>query len=616
MLKTTVLRQFFLAALLCFTTFTLMAQPTHYKLTWPDPQSHQFHIEVHLQATEGNYTDLRMPAWRPGRYHLQNYSAAVSQVSAGLGDGPTTLRVEKQDKDTWRVYHGNNAGEIRFYYRVYANKIDAGSSFLTREMVYFNPINLFVHVPGQMEAPVTLETQALPEGWKTATQLEAGDAPNTYKANSYHYFVDSPTIFSPHLTQFTFTEAGVNYYVHFAGNCGLDPSDEDANASWLNDFRKIVQEQTAIFGTIPIDEYHFIYLLVPPHRQLRHAVEHSNSAMFVLPEYVAADPSAVSNTYGITSHEFWHLWNVKRIRPAAMWPYDYSTESYTHLHWFTEGVTDYYTYLTLTRAGIWSEDKFLDHMGKLIGDLENAYGPGITSPASSSYNSWLAVSPYMVPNHYASYYSLGKRSAFLLDMKIRVETEGEQSFDDVFRYLWDNYYMKDLGVPEDGIITAISDVTGKNLEDFYLQVVHQPQPLPYDDVLPYAGLTLKTALQRENVAPTRKIGLQRYDVKPSGSIELQQLRPDAALAQAGVAEGDLLLAIGGEDASEELLLEKLEALEPGGELELELRPVFGEDYSVTVSFKEEHLPRTYDLVVTEGPLKPALENWLQSHHEE
>ena len=354
---------------------------------------------------------------------------------------------------------------------------------------------------------------------------------------------DSPTVFAKEMKQLQFELDGTTFYAHFQGSY---EGGEEVDKKVVEYLTAICREQGAIFGGFPFEEYHFIYRLVP--YQMRHAVEHSNSASFALPSTVVANENAVKGGIaGISSHEFWHVWNVKRIRPAALWPYDYRSPQYTGLHWFTEGVTDYYTNLTLVRAGITSEEQYLRQLARTIQSLENSYAASVVSPTASSVDSWLATSPYAHPDHRISYYTLGSRLGLLLDLEARKRTEGEVSLDDVFRYLHEKYYQQNKGVPEEGVQQTLETLTNSDWSDFFNRYVHGTAPIDYKDIFEVFGLELEV---KENSSMSKRdIGIIQIESIDQG-ILLKKLHPGGDAFKAGLGVNDVILEIDGKKATE------------------------------------------------------------------
>lgn len=596
--------------------FCAMSQPTQYDYTleWGAPNEHTYYISLTTQPEAAAETAFQLPIWRPGRYLVQDFAAALSHFQAFGPDGQA-LPVRKTDHSTWVVAHGAGfRGKITVKYRWYANKIDAGSSYVGEfhdgMLAYFNPCNLFVYVAKRLDVPCQLTLPTLPADWKIASGLQpAGGLRNVLLARNYHDLADSPTMLSPGLRQFKFTEGGATFYAHFTSNYAIPDGQETV---WMEDFKKIIREQAAVFGGLPLQEYHFIYLLAP--FQIRHAVEHSNSSMYALPEAVASSLEAFKGgAYGITSHEFWHLWNIKRIRPAALWPYDYSKTAYTSLHWFTEGVTDYYAYLTLTRAGLWTEAQFFEWMNKLVTGLERDHGPTVISPGHSSHDCWLGTSAYQVPHHNVSFYGLGTRAGFLLDLHIRNLTRGQKSLDDVFRLLWADYYQRNLGVPEDGILRAVNQLTGQDCTPFFRTYIDGPAPWDYNLILAAAGVNL--AVDSTAAAATSAldmIGITRTNDVPNGNgaVQIMAILPGSDAFRAGLDVGDIITEWGQEPLTKDLMASQMATLVNGMRFEITAQRR-GSDRTFAVNYTGRSNPRKFTMSRIATPV-PATANWLQS----
>ncbi|MCX7606044.1 MAG: PDZ domain-containing protein [Bacteroidia bacterium] len=510
----------------------VMAAPVRYRLTWDTPPRYTYHVEVEASPSKGKHTDFSLPAWRPGRYILQNYAGAVSHFSAYDGEGKP-LPWRKVTKDTWRVQNPSR-GSIRVQYRFYAKQIDAGSSYLSEGLVYLNPVNLLVYIPGRLEEPCELEIVSLPDGWDVATALPR-QSHRRFSARDYHQLVDCPVLAAPHLLSYTTSCEELTLHVHFWGRVGAK-----SLAPFVEDLCKIIRVQKAIWGNkLPLSEYHFMYLLVP--FQLRHAVEHETSAMFVLPEEGAASEEALKSFLGISAHEFFHVWNVKRLRPAALWPYRYDKECYTSLHWLTEGVTDYYTTLTLLRAGILSPEEYWKRLSTELSQIENGFAYQLFSPAELSVDSWLANSSYRPSHFQGSFYAAGKRVGFLLDMVLRRETKGKVTLDSLLRYLYSQYYEKGKGIPEDGVEKAAVRLGGAALRSFFARYVWGKESPIYEELLD--GLPLRVHRERHILREWGCIGLSRVRSEGEG-LRVEEILPGSLAERAGIEIGDILLTVG------------------------------------------------------------------------
>jgi len=343
----TFLRSICLAVVLLLVSFlqpTEVASATDaseitYTVSWERPVRHYFTVEMNIEVRDGNHVDVRIPAWRPGRYVLQDFARNVVGFSATRTDG-SPLSFRKLDKGTWRIdAAGSNA--VTVHYRVYAYELDAGNSYLDDTEAYINPITVLMYVPGRELEPVRLHL-VNPNKWPVATALDP-DIDGSFPATSYHEMVDSPFIISPHFKTLTFEEGGATFQIVLKGKSNYDP-DQIVDA-----LHKIVREQAASMGVIPFERYVFLYHLVPTF--MGHGVEHRNSTSIVV------GPADFSNSrfyqglfLGVTAHEFFHVWNVERIRPEAIYYPDYSVENYTTTMWIYEGITSYYTMTTNLRG--------------------------------------------------------------------------------------------------------------------------------------------------------------------------------------------------------------------------------------------------------------------------
>ncbi|MCS7296851.1 MAG: hypothetical protein RMK19_01555 [Bacteroidia bacterium] len=518
-------------------TKAMQAEPTRYRLRWDTPPRYTYIVEIEATPAKGRYTDFALPAWRPGRYIIQNYAAAVSHFTAYDEQGQP-LSWFKVTKDLWRVQNPSR-GSLRVSYRFHARQIDAGSSYLSESLVYFNPINLLMYLPDRIESPCELQLPTLPKDWEIATALPR--TPNGhFFAKSYHELADSPFLSAPTLRSEKMTCMGATIHVHFCGRMGASDL-----SGFLQDLCKIIQTQTHIWGSLPLSEYHFIYLLVP--FQIRHAVEHEFSAMFVLPEEGASSEESLRSFLGISAHEFFHIWNVKRLRPAALLPYRYEREAYTSLHWLTEGITDYYASVTLVRAGLMSPSEYWKRLSAELTQIENTIAYQLFSPSEMSIDSWLATSPYRPAIYEGSFYAAGKRIGFLLDMILRRETQGKVSLDSLLRYLYQTYYLRGKGIPEDGVEKAAILLAGPVMKEFFRRYVNGRDSPDYESLL--KGLPLGVRYRRTPYSGLAQIGIVRTRRETRGLL-IEQVLPGSLSDNAGIEAGDLLLTIGPHKANE------------------------------------------------------------------
>jgi len=576
-----------------------------YTLEWGNESEHTFYISLEVAPEKGKTTRFQIPAWRPGRYILQNYAVAVSHFSATDANG-NSLVWQKSDKDSWLVQNPKK-GRIKIQYRYYANTLDAGSSYLGDDLYYFNGINLFMYIPGQQNRPCTLHIPGLenPE-LKIATALPKTNIRTQFIAEDYHQLADCPVIISSKIHTLTFTIQGKLFYLHFQGKYrGNSETDQ-----WLVQASEtLFKEQAAIFGSFPFREYHALYLLNP--LRIRHAVEHANSSCYTLPEEVTSTIDAMKyGILGITSHEFWHVWNVKRIRPAALTPYRYDTEIYTRLHWFTEGVTSYMEELTLLRAGLRTELEFYTHLAKTATSLDNSYASGIISPADASFDTWLSATRLGNPEHRISFYSLGERAGFMLDLYLRSITCGQKGLDDVFLQLEKDYGSKGIGYPENAIENICEKITGKSCLPFFNKYIYGTEKFPYQEFLSSMGLILEK--QPDASATWEKTGIVSTKELAGQMIRIQ-VKPESDAMRAGLGNEDLILTAFNKPITE-IDPQNFVNLKPGDKIPVTCNSM-GRTFLAEIIYTGSDDPVIYT-ISTDPDAEPESvilrENWLQS----
>jgi predicted metalloprotease with PDZ domain len=577
-----------------------------YTLRWDKPNTHTYWIEMETTPQTEGYTDVQIATWRPGRYIAQEYASAITGFVAKDGKG-NTLKFNKTSKNTWRIQHGKT-DKVKIKYAYYANNEDAGSSYYTEGQAYFNPINCFMYVPGKLDEAVTLNVPDLPKEWEIATALTPTRDFHIFTAASFHEFADCPTVFADKMKKMMFRVGDVTFFLHFQGDYKGDAS---VDSAIVQNMRKVVSEQGAIFGGFPFKTFHFIYRLLD--YDLRHAVEHGNSTSVVVPsKTTAAAANVVGGIVGISSHEFFHAWNVKRIRPAALFPYNYNQEQYTGLHWFTEGVTDYYSTLVMIRSGVISEEKGLSILAAGMQSIDANYAYSVVSPYYSSYDSWLSPSGYAHPLLRNSFYTLGQRLGAVIDLKIRTMTGGKKSFDDVFTYLYKEYYIKNLGVPEDGIQKAMEFVSGASWQDFFDKYVYGTEKMNYNQLLAGTGMIMDI---KENEATTlEKLGIQQFEKGKEGWF-IKKIHPAGEAYQAGVGLNDLIIAINDQKVEALDDAKFFASLKKGDVVKVDFINAEGSLHSEKITYSGETNPKIYTL--KRGENLNAMEgkiiaDWLQT----
>jgi predicted metalloprotease with PDZ domain len=520
-----------------------------YLLSWSRPADRLFDITIRFTAPTDT-PRLLLPAWRPGRYLLQNYAANVREWSA------RGARTWKDGKTSWRI-DARAGEEVAFRYRYYAGVLDAGSSFLDDDEAYFNGTNLFMLVEGLRGEEHRL-TVAAPEDWLIETQLPREDD-NTFRARDYDHLIDSTTIAAATLTRHSFTEGGARFHLVFRGEEGIDTE------SYVEPMRAIAKSQAQLFGGgFPFREYRFLYHV----RDRWHGVEHEDSCSIVVRRDSILGSQLGNEGFdrllSISSHELFHAWNVKRMLPAEFSPYDYWQETPTRLLWAMEGLTSYYGDLTLVRSGLWSTERYLAHLAREIETLEALPAREHLSLAQASFDGWLSDPAQMHdhPNAVFSFYNKGEIVSALLDLTIRRATDGAKSLDDVIRLLWQEYGLARRGMEEDAVERAVASIA--DVGDFFARYVEGTDPLPYAEAFATAGVAFATA-SREPDQSFLGARLKTND----GMLVVESALRGAAGMEAGLLPNDELLALDGNRIANGPSLESaLHALKLGESAEL------------------------------------------------
>lgn len=497
----------------------------HYLVTWAVATDRLFDIAIRFTAPNDT-PRLLLPVWRPGRYLLQNYAANVREWSAG------EHRLRKDDKSSWRVdARAGEAVEVR--YRYYAGVLDAGSSFLDEDEAYFNGSNLFMLVDG-LRAEEHRLTIAAPADWRIETQLPREDT--TFLARDYDHLIDSPVIAAATLTRHSFAEDGARIHLIFRGDEGIDTE------QFVEPVRAIARAQARLFGGLPFREYRFLYHV----RDKWHGVEHEDSCSITARRDALLGAREGSEGYehllSITAHELFHVWNVKRIVPAKFHPYDYWRETPTRLLWAMEGITSYYGDLSLLRAGVWSAERYLEHLRKEIEVLEGLPARLHLPLSQASFDGWLSdpAQRHDHANAWFSFYTKGEIVAALLDLTIRRASDGAKSLDDVMKLLWETRVLE-----EDAVERAVAVVA--DVGDFFARYVDGVEPLPYAELFGALGLSFASTL-REGPSLGAKLKTNNGLLLIDGVI-----RGGAGMA-AGLLPNDELLAIDGTRTTTEALV--------------------------------------------------------------
>ena len=500
-----------------------------YQVSFSEPQAHYTDVEMKISGLRQKTVDVKMPVWAPGSYLVREFAKNVEGFSAS-GNG--ALKSQKISKNTWRIEAGNS-NTITVNYRVYAFEISVRTSFVDVAHAFLSPTGIFMYVDGLIDHPSTVTIKPY-KGWtKISTGLEAVKGKqNTFFAPNFDVLYDSPIEIGNHDT-FEFTASGVKHEVAMYGGGNYDKNRLAA------DMTKIIEAETAIFGENPNKRYVFI---VHNFQSGGGGLEHLNSTVLGAKRTGYTDEETYKGFLSLVAHEYFHLWNVKRLRPKALGPFDYDNENYTTNLWVSEGFTAYYDNLMLRRTGFYSPERYLQILSGDIGTVENQPGNKIQPVSEASFDAWIK---YYRPNENSrnstiSYYTKGAIIGMLLDLEIIAATKGSKSLDDVLKAMYDEYYKKQERGFTDAEFKAMAEkIAGKSLDKIYNDYVNGTQPINYNTHLGPAGVYLinETAANR----PYLGVSTQIRD----GKLTITSVARGSAAWNDGLNVNDEIIAVDG-----------------------------------------------------------------------
>src|SRR5687767_13518780 len=450
-------------------------------VSMPKPHTHLLEVEIRMRQTSGASTDLVMPVWTPGSYLIREFERHVQDFTATNASGQP-LAWTKINKNTWRV-ETPAAGGWRANYRVYANELSVRINEVNYDHAFRNNAALLMYPEASLNSPSTLQVIA-PQPWKVATSLPPVPGPRTtFRAENFDVLYDSPVEVSNFKT-ISFDVKGVPHRIVIDGEGNYDPE------RMKRDVQKIVESSVELMGgEIPYRDYTFILHLGA---NTGGGLEHLNSTALGFRRFNFRPDTSYRGFLGLVSHEFFHLWNVKRIRPDALGPFDYTKENYTKLLWVAEGVTSYYGDLILRRAGLINEKDFLAETARAFQSFQRVPGRRVMTAEEASFDTWIKYyrQDENSINSQIDYYDKGAILGLLLDLEIRKLSHNEKSLDDVMRALYTEYYKKDRNYTPADFQRLCEQMAGASLEDFFSRFVRGREEHDYNRGLAAAGLRL------------------------------------------------------------------------------------------------------------------------------
>lgn len=552
-----------------------------YTVSMSKPWTHLLEVEMRLKAPAlAEKTEILMPVWTPGSYLVREYARHVQDFAAKDTSGGA-LGWRKTNKNTWQI-DSKGAGELVVTYKVYANELTVRTNELNDEHAFFTNAALLMYPKNALAASSTVKV--VPFGnWKIATGLPKVEGQeNTFRAENFDVLYDSPFEVAD-FAETTFDVRGKphRWVVTGEGNYDLQKIARDS--------AKIVEEGAKIFGELPYNDYLFILNL-----RGGGGLEHLNSTALQWNKFGFKPEARYTDFLTLVAHEHFHAWNVKRIRPDALGPFDYNNENYTRLLWVAEGGTAYYESVLVQRAGLMSDKDFLAGKTTQIQSLQNRPGRFQTSVEEASFDAWIKYyrQDENAVNNQISYYDKGEIVNFLLDIEIRTASNGAKSLDDVMRHLYNEFYKKNKNyTPED--YQKISEMmAGKSLNDFFSKYVRGREEIDYNSILKGVGLQLTTSGR-----PAAYLGANLS--QQGDRLTVTSIPSDTPAYEQGLNTSDQILAIDGYRASQQFLQSYLGEKKVGDKIKLtvfrfdELREI-----EITLGATK---PQNYKIVAVESP---------------
>jgi predicted metalloprotease with PDZ domain len=570
------------------------AVPTiRYQVAMPQPETHLFEVTLHLADYPLPILDLKLPVWTPGSYLVREYAKQLQDFAAFSDAEPLPWR--KISKNHWQV-ETKNVSKLTVSYRIFANELSVRTNHLDSTHGYFNGAALFFRIPGWEGQPIRVSIVPPRPEWQVTTALPPDEQTNTFLAGDFDTLVDNPFEIGCHQL-YHFEVLGKPHELAIWGQGNIQPQ------RMISDITKIIQVEAQMFGGLPYERYVFLLHLFS---QAYGGLEHKNCCSLIYQRFGFRAQDKYERFMQLVAHEFFHLWNVKRIRPKALEVFDYDQENYTPSLWFSEGTTSYYDLLIPLRAGIYDAKTFFNNLGKEITRYENIPGRQVQPLSESSFDAWIKLyrPDANSGNSQVSYYLKGEMVSLLLDLLIRSQHNNQRSLDHVMLKMWQQFGKDEIGFTPEQLQEVIESVAEMNLADFFKRYIDDTEDLPFNEYLQPFGLELVAENEEEPY-----LGVK---VSAENGREIIKFVEASSPAQiAGIDAGDELLAIDKMKVTASGLSERLKDYQPNDTIQV---TVFHQDelrtYPVTLALPR---PTRYQVqpVANPSPIQQQnLVGWL------
>ncbi len=570
-------------------------RPTiHYVVAMSQPETHLFEVTLHLVDYPSPILDLKLPVWTPGSYLVREYAKNLQDFVAFTEDKPLPWR--KIGKNHWQI-DKKAVSELTIRYRIFANELSVRTNHLDATHGYFNGAALFFRITGWENQPIRVTIVPPRPEWQVTTALPPiGEEKNTFLAGDFDTLVDTPFEIGRHQL-YKFEVLGKPHELAIWGQGNFEAH------QMIADIQKIIQVEAQMFGGLPYERYVFLLHLFS---QAFGGLEHKNSCSLIYQRFGFRAQEKYDRFMQLVAHEFFHLWNVKRIRPKALEVFDYDQENYTPSLWFCEGTTSYYDLLIPLRAEIYDVQSYLNKLSKEITRYEITPGRKVQPVSESSFDAWIKLyrPDANSGNSQISYYLKGEMVSLLLDLLIRSTHDNQRSLDDVMLKMWQQFGQDEIGYTPEQLQEVIESVAGIDLTDFFKRYIDGTDDLPFNQYLEPFGLQLVAEQQEEPYLGVR--------INTENGREMIKFVEAGSPAQiGGIDAGDELLAIDGIKVTAGGLSDRLKDYQPNDKIEV---AVFHQDelrtYSIILASPH---PTRYQVKPVEHPNSTQQQNfagWL------
>ncbi|NEQ37757.1 MAG: M61 family metallopeptidase [Okeania sp. SIO3I5] len=582
---------------------TITTPAIQYKVSMPHPESHLFEVSLSVKLEQltpsllqaSKKLDLKMPVWTPGSYLVREYAKHLQDFCA-YSENERPLPWQKFSKNHWQI-ETLGVSEVIVQYRIFANELTVRTNHLDSTHGYFNGAALFFYIPECEKNSIRIKVIPPKSDWQVSTSLpRIPNTENTFEAEDFDTLVDSPFEIGNHQL-YEFNVQGKKHQLAIWGKGNAEPE------KLIPDIQKIIEVEAEFFGGLPYEEY--LFLLHISGKGFG-GLEHKFSCTLNYPRFSFRNKEKRARFMQLVAHEFFHLWNVKRIRPKALEVFDYERENYTPSLWFCEGTTSYYDLLIPLKAGIYDVKTFLKGLGKEITLLLTTIGRKVQPVSESSWDAWIKLyrRDANSNNCQISYYLKGAMISLLLDLLIREKHQSQRSLDDVMRQMWHKFGKSEIGFTPEQLKGVIEEVAELDLGDFFKRYIDGVDELPFDEYLRPFGLQLKS---EDNEWPDMGMNV----VSENGKEIIKFVANQGPAQLAGLDAGDELVAIDGFRVNADKLSDRLKDYQPGDVLEA---TVFHQDELITHQVILAHpSPSRYQVVPVKNPTAKQEKNfagWL------